>query len=78
VGGELHFLTALLLGEELPSSFWIGGWMVPRAGLEDMEKRELLTIPELKNSDLLGRPTHRQYLYRLLNSSKFRQLKVIL
>jgi hypothetical protein len=27
-----------------PSTHWIGGWVDPRAGLDDMEKRKLLTL----------------------------------
>jgi hypothetical protein len=31
-------------GEEPPGTHWIGGWVDPRAGLDDMEKRKLLTV----------------------------------
>jgi hypothetical protein len=36
----------------------------PRAGLDDVEKRKLLTLPGLE-LQLLGRPAHSQLLYRL-------------
>jgi hypothetical protein len=52
------FLTSALVGGELsashpcpftpreraPSTHWIGGWMGPRASLDDAEKRKLLTL----------------------------------
>jgi hypothetical protein len=38
-----------------PSTHWVGGWMVPRAGLDDMEKRKFLTLPGLELRSL-GRP----------------------
>jgi hypothetical protein len=44
----IHQEYALFLG---PSTYWIGGWVVPRAGVEDMEKRKFLTLLGL-NSDL--------------------------
>jgi hypothetical protein len=34
VSGQLHALAALLQGESLATS-WIGGWVVPRAVLDD-------------------------------------------
>jgi hypothetical protein len=42
-------------GETAPAIHWIGGWVNRRAGLDDVEKRKLLTIPgpELRP---LGRP----------------------
>jgi hypothetical protein len=43
---------------------WRGGWVDPRAGLDHIEERKLLTLPgfELR---LLSRPACRQSLYRL-------------
>jgi hypothetical protein len=29
-------------GEGAPGTHWIGGWLVPRAGLDVMEKRKIL------------------------------------
>jgi hypothetical protein len=31
-------------GERAPGMHWIGGWVDPRAGLDDMEKRKILTL----------------------------------
>jgi hypothetical protein len=44
---------------------WIGGWVGPRAGLDDVEKRTYLTPPGLELRPL-GRPARSQSLYRLL------------
>jgi hypothetical protein len=51
-------------GERASSIYWIGGWVDPRAGVEDAEKRKFLTIPGLELR-LLGRPACNQSLYRL-------------
>jgi hypothetical protein len=51
-------------GERAPGSHWIGGWVDPRAGLEDVEKRKFLTLPGLQLRPL-GRPARSQSLYRL-------------
>jgi hypothetical protein len=48
----------------LPGTHWIGGWVDPRAGLENVEKRKFLTLPGLELR-LLGRPVRSQSLYRL-------------
>jgi hypothetical protein len=52
------------LGERAPSTHWIGGWVGPRAGLDAVEKRKFLTLPELEFQPL-GRPARGQSLYRL-------------
>jgi hypothetical protein len=51
-------------GERTPGTHWIGGWVDPRAGLDDMEKRKFLTLPGLELLPL-GRPSRSQLLYRL-------------
>jgi hypothetical protein len=51
-------------GEKDPGSDWIGGWVGPRAGLDDVEKRKFLTLPGLELRPL-GRPARSQSLYRL-------------
>jgi hypothetical protein len=33
-------------GERAPGTRWIGGWVSPRAGLDDMEKWKFLPSPE--------------------------------
>jgi hypothetical protein len=37
-------------GETTPGTHWIGGWVDPRASLDDVEKRKFLTLPD-SNSD---------------------------
>jgi hypothetical protein len=44
-------------GERAPGTHWIGGWVGPRAGLDDVEKRKFLTLPRLEIRPL-GRFTH--------------------
>jgi hypothetical protein len=34
-------------GERAPATHWVGGWVGPRAGLDDVEKRKFLTLPGL-------------------------------
>jgi hypothetical protein len=60
---QIHvFLTSALGGCEWPASYpgrftreerassthWIGGCVGPRTGLDDVEKRKILTLPELE------------------------------
>jgi hypothetical protein len=57
-GVEIHvFLTSALAGGEwsasrpgpsIPGTHWIGVWMGLIAGLDDVEKREFLTLPGLE------------------------------
>jgi hypothetical protein len=73
VNVKIHiFLTSALVGCEwsasrpsrfTPDTHWIGGWVNPRAGLNDVEKRKFLTLPglELRPLDLEARS---QSLYR--------------
>jgi hypothetical protein len=51
-------------GERTPGTHWIGGWVDSRAGLDDMEKRKLLTLPGLEIRPL-GCPARSQWLHRL-------------
>jgi hypothetical protein len=66
VGGEWsdsrpgHFTP----GERVPGTHWIGGWVSPRAGLDDVEKRKFLTLPGFELQPL-GCPARSQSLYRL-------------
>jgi hypothetical protein len=50
--------------ERAPGTHWMGGWVDPRAGLEDLEKRKFLTLTGLELRPL-GRPARSQSLYRL-------------
>jgi hypothetical protein len=51
--------------ERASGTHWIGGWVDPRAGLDDVEKRKFLTLPGLELRTL-GRPARNQSLYRLM------------
>jgi hypothetical protein len=51
-------------GEKAPRAHWIGGGVDPRAGMDDVEKRKLFTLPGLELRTL-GRPVRSQSLYRL-------------
>jgi hypothetical protein len=62
VSGQLHAPTALPPGKDPPPVSI--GWVVPRAGLDDLEKRKFLTLPGLELRPL-GRPAYSQALYRL-------------
>jgi hypothetical protein len=66
---QIHiFLTSALAGVEwlashpgrfTPGTHWIGIWVVPRAGVDDVEKRKFLTLPVLELRPL-GRPARSQ------------------
>jgi hypothetical protein len=43
-------------GERATVTHWIGGWVDPRAGLDDMEKRQFLTLLGLELRPF-GRPS---------------------
>jgi hypothetical protein len=47
VSGQLH-APAALPRERAPGTHFIGSWVDPRAGLEDMEKWKLLTLQGLE------------------------------
>jgi hypothetical protein len=49
-------------GERAPSPHWIGGWVGPRASLDDVEKRKFLTLPGLELRPF-RRPASSQSLY---------------
>jgi hypothetical protein len=63
VSGQLH-APAALPRERAPGTHFIGGWVDPRAGLDDMEKWKFLTLPELELPPP-GLPARIQSLYRL-------------
>jgi hypothetical protein len=64
VSGQLHAPTALPFGKRASGTHWIGGWVDPRAGLDDVEKRKFLSLPGLEPRPLF-RPARSQSLYRL-------------
>jgi hypothetical protein len=49
-------------GERIPGTHWIGVWVDPKAGLDDVEEREFLTLLELELQPP-GRPAHSQSLH---------------
>jgi hypothetical protein len=51
-------------GESAPGTHWIRGWVDPRTGLDDVEKRKFVTLQELELRPL-GRPARSQSLCRL-------------
>jgi hypothetical protein len=65
-GGEWSVLHPYRFtsGERSPGTHSIGGWVDPKVGLDDMEKRKFLTLPGLELRPL-GRPAHRQLLSQL-------------
>jgi hypothetical protein len=67
--------------ERATGTHWIGGWVGPRTGLDDMEKRKFLILLGLELWPL-GRPACNQSLYQLLYSGSFKginlnQLKLV-
>jgi hypothetical protein len=51
-------------GERAPATHWIGGWVGPRTGMDDLERRKFLPLPE-RELRHLGRPARSQSLYQL-------------
>jgi hypothetical protein len=45
--------------ERAPGAHWIGGWVGPRASLDNVEKRKFLTLPRLELQPF-GHPACRQ------------------
>jgi hypothetical protein len=65
-GGEWSAsrLGRFTAGERASGTHLIRSWLDPRLDLDDVEKREFLTLPGLELR-LLGRPAHSQSLYPL-------------
>jgi hypothetical protein len=51
VSGQLHTLGAFTPGERASGIHWIGGWVGPRAGLDDVEKRKSLQAVARRYAD---------------------------
>jgi hypothetical protein len=62
-------------GERVLGTHWIGGWVDPRAGVDDVEERKFLTLAGLELRPLC-RPTRSQSPYRLRYPGYF-QWKVV-
>jgi hypothetical protein len=60
------FLMSLPLytRERASGTHWTGGYVGPRARLDDVERRRIFPLPELELR-ILGRPARSQSLYRL-------------
>jgi hypothetical protein len=39
-------------GEIVPGTHWIGGWVGPRTGLDDVERKNILLLPGLEFRNL--------------------------
>jgi hypothetical protein len=48
MSGQLHAPAALPPGERAQDIHWIEGWVDPRTGLGNLEKRKFLTLPGLE------------------------------
>jgi hypothetical protein len=70
MGGQIHAPSALPLGTHR-----IGGWVDPRGGLDDVEKRIFLTLQGLELQPL-GRPARSQSLYWLRYPGSRQVIKV--
>jgi hypothetical protein len=49
------------LGERVPGTYWIGGWVDPRADLHDVEKRKFLTLLGLNSDPSVVQPVASDY-----------------
>jgi hypothetical protein len=58
VSGQLHAPAALSRGERAPGTHWIGGWVDLRAGLDDLEKKKFLTLPDSNSDPLVVQPDY--------------------
>jgi hypothetical protein len=88
---HIFFTSALVGGEWSASSpcrftsgkmtptrtHWIGGWVGPRAGLDDLEKRKFLTLQGLELRPF-GRPDRSQSVYRLRHPGSLREIKQVI
>jgi hypothetical protein len=48
-------------GERVPGTDWIGGWVDPRVGLDDVEKRKFLTLPHSNSNPSVVQPIASRY-----------------
>jgi hypothetical protein len=64
VSGQLHAPPVIPPRKEPPTPYWVGGWIGPSAGLDDLKKRKFLTLLGLELQPLCC-PARSQSLYRL-------------
>jgi hypothetical protein len=55
VSGQLYTPARFTPGERAPGTHWIGVWVNPRAGLDDVQMKKFFTLPGLELRPL-GRP----------------------
>jgi hypothetical protein len=67
--GQCHAPAALPLGERATGTHWIGRWVDPRTGLDELGEIKTLPVPGIKLRPL-GRPDRSQSLYRLTATTK--------
>jgi hypothetical protein len=60
VSGQRHASAALTWGEIAPGTHWIGSWVGPRAGLDDVEIRKVLLLQEIEPP--VNQPVARSYI----------------
>jgi hypothetical protein len=60
-------------GERAPDTHWRGGWVDPRAGLDDVEQRKFFTLTGVELRPL-GHPARSQSLYRLRYPGSYPEL----
>jgi hypothetical protein len=64
LSGHLHAPGHFTPGDKAAGTHRIGGWVDSRVGVDNVEKRKFLTLPELELRHL-GHPARSQSLYRL-------------
>jgi hypothetical protein len=64
--GQLHLPALLPLEREsYHGAYWIGGWVGPRAGLDDMSRYKFLALPGLELRTV-GQPACSQSLFSIV------------
>jgi hypothetical protein len=66
--------ASLTPAEGAPGTHWLGGWVGPRTGLDDLERRKILILRGLEPRPLV-RPLHSQLLYQLHYPSSSRNIQ---
>jgi hypothetical protein len=61
VGGEWSVLRPCRFTPRERITHWIGGWVGPRAGLDDVEKRRFLSLPGLELRPSVVQPVASRY-----------------
>jgi hypothetical protein len=73
VGGEwsASCFGSFTPGERASGTHWMGGWLGPRASLDDVKERKFLILPGLELRPL-SRPARSQSLYRLRYAGSYK------